>query len=361
MNLDSDFATGSYIGTKPISGIVGDLKELTLLKELPMLCKDTVRTWASDKYDVRLDIHDIRNVLSFVKPGLYIADSSKLRLSVSDRGEVKATVKSSRIALGKNYLRNIDLAFDNKGGSLNGAMTGSELALAGMLFKNDHLSFFASDNHAGFGYSFDNNGDLADKGEIYLSGELDRSPSGDLLIYGHTLPSSIWINDQEWLVSPSDISLLGKDVIIDNLLAACCGQSIKVDGGYSKTKPDTLEVSLVKFDMAIANLLLGKDLGISGLATGECTLSSPWETNAGLSAELSCDSVKVGRFDAGMLRLDCGMEGDGIMDILAFNQLNGSQTFSVNGVYGMKDNTLDLVADLKVWVVAEFVAANDTI
>ena len=347
MNLDSDFATGSYIGTKPISGIVGDLKELTLLKELPMLCKDTVRTWASDKYDVRLDIHDIRNVLSFVKPGLYIADSSKLRLSVSDKGEVKATVKSSRIALGKNYLRNIDLAFDNKGGSLNGAMTGTELALAGMLFKNDHLSFFASDNHAGFGYSFDNNGDLADKGEIYLSGELDRSPSGDLLIYGHTLPSSIWINDQEWLVSPSDISLLGKDVIIDNLLAACGGQSIKVDGGYSKTKPDTLEVSLVKFDMAIANLLLGKDLGISGLATGECTLSSPWETNAGLSAELSCDSVKVGRFDAGMLRLDCGMEGDGILDILAFNQLNGSQTFSVNGVYGMKDNTLDLVADLK--------------
>lgn len=347
VNLDSDFANGSYVGTKPITKIVRDLRELTLLKELPVLCKDTVKTWQSDMYDVRLDIHDIRDVLSFAMPGLYIADSSRVRLAVSEQGEVKASVKSSRIALGKNYLRNIDLAFDNKGGSLNGAMTGSELAIAGLLFKNDHLSVFASENHVGFGYSFDNKGDFADKGEIYLSSELERSPEGELMIHGHTLPSSLWINDQEWLISQSDINLFGKDWTIDNLSAACEGQSIKVDGGYSKTRPDTLEVNLVKFDMAIANILLGQDYGISGLATGRSTLSSPWESNAGLSVALMCDSVKVGGIDAGSMKIDCGMVGDGILDILANNVLNGAKTFDINGFYGMKDKTLDIVADLK--------------
>ncbi|MBR1926162.1 MAG: translocation/assembly module TamB domain-containing protein [Bacteroidales bacterium] len=346
VNLDSGFANGSFVGTKPVTGIAGDLRELTLLKELPLLCEDTLKTWKSDKYDVRLDIHDIRDVLSFAMPGLYIADSSQVRLSVSDLGEVKASVKSSRIALGKNYLRNIDLAFDNKGGSLNGAMTGSELALGGMVFRNDHLSIFASDNHIGLGYSFDNNGDFADKGEIYLSGELGRSAEGEPLVYGHTLPSSIWINDQEWTMSQSDISLLGKNLVIDNLSASSGGQSIKVDGGFSKTRPDTLVVNLVKFDMGIANILLGKNLGISGLATGRSTLSSPWETNAGLTAALSCDSVKVGGFDAGTLSVNCGMVGDGRLDILASNRINGAKTFDINGFYATKDKGLDIVADL---------------
>ena len=138
VNLDSRFADGSYVGSKSPAGIVKDLRELTLLKELPVLCKDTVRTWNGDRYNVNLDIHDSRDILSFVMPGLYIADSTKVRLSVSRSGEVKSSVKSSRIAMGKNYLRNIDLAFDNKGGSLNGALTGSELAIGGIMFKNNN-------------------------------------------------------------------------------------------------------------------------------------------------------------------------------------------------------------------------------
>lgn len=346
INLNSTFADGSYVGAKPVTEIVNDLRELTVLKELPVLCKDTIKTWNGERYDIRLDIHDARDVLSFVMPGLYIADSSKVQVNVSEAGEVKATVKSSRIAMGRNYLRNIDLVFDNRGGSLNGALTGSEFSVSGLEFKNNNISLYASDNHAGVGYSFNNNGDLADKGELYLSGELGRSPEGDLLILGHTLPSSLRFNDREWMISRSDINLDGKDITVDDLSVSSGDQSIKVNGGYSTSKRDSLLVSLVKFDLAAANIILGQDYGIEGLATGDAWLFSPMKEGAGLSASLDCDSVKVGGFDAGSVYLACRTADNGRLDLSARNTLDGKKTFDILGGYLPKEKSLDVTADL---------------
>ena len=346
INLNSSFADASYVGSKPFTYIAKDLRELTLLRELPVICKDTVSTWNEDRYDVRLDVHDARDFLSFVMPGLYIADSTKAVMSVSRTGEVKATVKSSRIAMGKNYLRNLDLAFDNKGGSLNGAVTGSELAVGGLLFKNDHISFYASDNHAGIGYSYDNEGDLTDKGEIYLSGELSRTDDGQLALDGKILPSSVWFSGREWAITPTDFGLLGKDFILDNFVASSGNQSLKIDGGFSTVNRDSLTIDLDRFDMSLANVLAGGDYGISGLATGQARIISPWGDNAGLSVAVDCDSVKVGGRDVGSLWLDCHRDSDGKLNILANNMLNGARTFGVEGSYSSGGKNLDLNATL---------------
>ena len=346
INLGSSFADASYIGSKPITQIAKDLRQLTLLKELPVLCRDTVKTWDGDRYEVRLNVHDARDVLSFVMPGLYIADSTKALVTVSNTGDVIASIKSSRIAMGRNYLKNINFAFDNKGGSLNGALTSSEAAISGFLFNDDKISLYANDNRTGIGYSFKNDDELADKGDIHLSADLSRSPSGDLLIDGKTLPSSLWLNKQEWKISSGGFSLAGKDFKVNNLLAACGNQSLRVDGGYSTTHNDTLSVDLIKCDMGIANILLGKDYRISGLATGQATLTSPWKDNPGLSMSIKCDSVKVSGKDAGQVALTCGMEDDGRLNIAANSLLGGKRTFDIKGGYHLKDKMLDLKADL---------------
>ena len=311
-----------------------------------MLCKDTVKTWNGDRYDVRLDVHDSRDILSYAMPGLYIADSTKARVSVSATGDVIASVKSPRIAMGRNFLRNIDLAFDNRGGSLNGALTSSEITVGGLSFKNDKISLYASDNRTGISYSFKNDDDIADKGEIHLTGSLSRSPSGDLIIAGNTLPSSFWLNKQEWKLSSDGFGLNGKDIKVNNLLARCGNQSLKVDGGYSPAKSDTLSVNLVKFDMSIADLLLGQDFGISGLATGQATISSPWKDNPGLDLRIACDSVKIGGTEAGTINLASGMADDGTLSIAANSLLHGKKTFDIKGGYQLESKVLDLLADL---------------
>ncbi|MBR5661955.1 MAG: hypothetical protein IKW99_10455 [Bacteroidales bacterium] len=346
IRLNSDFADISYSGSKPFTGIVGDLKELTLLEELPALCKDTVKTWDGARYDVRLDVHDIRDVLSFAMPGLYVADSTKARLTITGEGDIKAFIQSSRIAIKKNYLRNLDLAFDNRGGSLNVALNGSELAVGGLVLNNDQISLYASDNHVGLGCSYDNRAELADKGDIFLSGELSRESDGRLLIDGKTLPSSIWFNAQQWKITPASFSLLGKDFTVDKLTAASGGQSIKVGGGFSSSKNDTLNVDLVRFDMGLVNKVLGKDLGIKGLATGNAMVTSPWNNNAGLTLSIGCDSVMVAGREVGSLDLSCDMDDSGMLNMLVSNSLDGKKTLDISGGYSTKDKNLDVLADL---------------
>ena len=345
INLNSSFADGSFVGSKPFTNILKDLKELIIQRELPVVCKDTTNRWKGDNYDVSLNIHDARDVLSFAMPGFYIADSTRIRLSVSGNGDVKATVKSPRIAMKKNYIRNLDLAFDNKDGSLNGAITGTELAAAGMILKNDNINFFASDNHVGLGYTYDNLTEVTDKGQVFLSGEFERGPDGVLLIHGKTLPSSIVFNDQEWTITPTSIEVSGKDINVDNLVAASIGQSLRLDGGFSTTANDTLNVELVKFNLGLANRFVGDEYGIAGHATGHAWITSPWKDNAGLMLSMVCDSVSVAGNEVGLLRLGSSLDEDGKLHLIARNELEGKTTLNIGGDYFTRNKNLDITAD----------------
>ena len=43
-------------------------------------------TWAGNSYDVSLKLHDTRDVLSFFAPGVYVADSTALKLGIDRDG-----------------------------------------------------------------------------------------------------------------------------------------------------------------------------------------------------------------------------------------------------------------------------------
>ncbi len=345
VNLTSGFANGSYIGTKPFTSLIGDLQALTVQKELPALYKGSTSEWKGDEYDLGLDIGDARDILSFVKPGLYVAQGTKIRLNVTKDGNVTASVKSPRVALGKNYLKDIDLAFDNRDSSLNAIAGFSAISVAGLSLLKDNLMLYAKDNGFGAGFTYDNGTDLANKGEIYLSGNLNREHNGGLAIRGRTLPSYIWYDGSAWDLNESAIDIIGKDIKVDNLAARCADQSVKVNGGYSFTKKDTLSVNLVRFDIGLLNKFLGDGFGISGLATGHAIISSPWNGNAGLMMNLTSDSTEVAGQRMGTLRL-AGSLDDGKMRFLAKNDIDGARTLDVAGDYFLKDRGLNASANL---------------
>lgn len=346
MNLDSKFADVSFIGTKPLTNVIKDVQQLTLQRELPSVCKNIVTSWNADEYEIRLDVRDARDILSFAVPGMYIADSTRIRMRVTKDGETTVSMKSPRLAMGKSYLKNLNFTFDNKNGSLNGAVSSSELSTSSLSFLNNNIMLYAKDNQVGVGVTYDNETDLADKGEIYLSGCLSRDRSGRLTVRGKTLPSNIYYNGEGWNISSSGINLDGKDVSVENLTASCADQSIRINGGFSSSKKDTLSVELVKFDLGLANKFLKQDFSIEGLATGRALLTSPWKDNAGVMMNLTCDSTKVAGERVGTLRLASALDEKGKMHIIARNDLGGKKTIDLNGELYTKTGELDLTASL---------------
>ncbi len=344
INITSSFISGSYVGTKPFTGLIKDAQGLTVQRELPALYNGKLQEWKGDEYDLRLDVSDARDILSFLKPGLYIAQGTKVRMNIAKDGNMTASVKSPRVALGKNFLKDVDLSLDNRDSSLNVTMSSSATSVSGLNLRSDNLMLYAKDNGFGAGFTYDNGTEPANKGEIYLSGRLGRSEDGELTVHAKTLPSFIWYDDAAWNVSESAISLDGGDVRIDNLSARCANQSIKVNGGYSSTRNDTLSVNLTRFDLGLLNKLLGENFGISGLVTGNAIISSPWKSNAGLMMSLVSDSTEVAGQRMGTLQLASSLD-EGKMRVAARNDIDGKRTLNVTGDYILKDRRIDATAD----------------
>jgi len=342
INITSSFADGTYVGDKAITDIIDDLKQLTVERELPALVAATSNKWKGQAYDFDFDLHDSRELLSFVMPGLYIADSTKIRLDIAEDGLVTASVKSPRLAYGKNYIRNINLAFDNKGGSLNGAVSGSEISAASLLFKNSNLVFLGEDNHVGLGFTYDNEEDVEERGEVYINGELERDKDGQLVIHGKTLPSNIYYNGDGWKIRQSSFEIAGKDISVDKLVALCNDQSITIDGGFSSSRKDTLQLDMVKFDLSLANSFLSQDFGIKGLATGKALVTSPWKENGGLLLNIVCDSTEIAANKVGRLQLASSLDDKGEkLHFIARNNLDGKRSLDLEGDFFTKQKELD--------------------
>ncbi|HBH08206.1 MAG TPA: hypothetical protein DDX40_02230 [Rikenellaceae bacterium] len=343
VNLTSGFMNGNYIGTKPFTSLVKDALELTVQRDLPVLFGGKAKEWKSNEYDLRIDVGDARDFLSFIKPGLYISQGTKVRFNVARDGNVTASVRSPRMAVNRNFLKDINLSFDNRDSSLNASVICSAISVSGLNLQNDSFLLYAKDNGFGVGFTYDNGTEPANKGEIYLTGKFGRSHGGDLTVEAKTLPSFIWYEGAAWNISESAIALTGEDVRIDNLTAKCADQSIRINGGCSPVKEDTLSVNLVKFDIGLLNKFLGDSFGISGLATGNAVVTSPWKSDAGMALSLTSDSTEVAGRRMGTLRL-AGSLDNNKMRVVARNDIDGRRTLNIAGDYHLKGHRIDATA-----------------
>ncbi|MCQ2148312.1 MAG: translocation/assembly module TamB, partial [Bacteroidales bacterium] len=342
INLRSKFLDGSFRGSKPFTQLIKDLQEATVDKELPALTGKKAEKRSYDDYSVTFNFHDSRDILSLVKPGLYIADSTTVKFNMARSGEVNAQIKSRRIALGAKYLKDLDLQLDNNDGSLNGTMRSGEMSISSLDFKNNAFILYADNNRIGVGYSYDNETDLENKGEIFLTGQLERSPKDSLILSAQTLPSYVYYDGNPWNIRPAGFRMQGKDIEINNLVAECYDQHIHVNGGISSSKADTLQLSLEKFNINLLNTILGEDYGIGGYATGKALLTSPTSTDMGILLNMACDSTYFGGERVGKLNLASAWNDEtNKFNIIARNDLDGRRTLDLSGDFFPKDKTLD--------------------
>lgn len=346
MTLNAGFADGSYVGGQSLSSVLHAVRDLTVGRELPALLKDTTSRWKGEGCKLDLKFRDSRNLLSFVLPGLYVADSTSVKLTVSKNGSVQASVKSPRLAMGKHYLKHLDFNFNNHEGSLNGAISSSEMNVAGMNFLNNSYLLYADGNRIGLGYTYDNESVLTDKGEIYLTGALERDPRGKLILHGKTLPSNIYYNGEGWRIDPASIELRGNDISVDHLRASCNEQSIHLHGGYSKDRKDTLSLNLFRFNVGILNKLLLSGMDLEGRATGQARILSPGEPG-GLLLNLTCDSAKVAGQSVGTLDLISYWDETGRkFRFMAENDLQGTRTLALAGDFVPQSQSIDATVNL---------------
>lgn len=343
--LNSTFANGSFNGSASIIDFVKDVKGLTLGRELPALIRDSSFVWKNNTYDVDFICHDMQNLLSFAAPGLYIEDGTSISADINSDGELKAEMKSNRVAVRKNYLKGFNLSLNNLSGALRGEAYCDEISIASMTINDNILQLYADNNHVGAGYSFENKGETESMGEFIVNGEVsdsDGTPVFDIDIK----PSSLKYNLKEWTIQPSKIRIEGKNIEVDSFGAVSGEELVSLHGRTSDNPEDQISLYLERFSLDVVNSLLPNDLGVKGVLTGTATLTSPLST-MNLSVDMLCDSSYIANVPLGELRLGTRWnEEHEDFDIFARNRLNGRSNLNIEGCFKPKNRILKAEAVL---------------
>ena len=347
MDLKSGFMDASFSGGESILAFVNDLRNLVLEKELPALQETpSADPWDGTAYDLNLTVRDARELLDFVMPGLYIENNTRLRLAVEKDGSLGGHLTSGRLAYMDKYLRDVNLTLDNTGSAIQADLVSPSLYLSGLELKGNRLILFANDNHLGMSYAFDNETESETRAELIQGADLSRE-EGALAVNAQVLPSNIYYEGDGWGISSENILFQNGEWKVSRLFANHEDETLLVDGGFSRNRPDTLTVRMEKFNLALLNTLTGGIPQVQGRATGNALVISPSSPAVGLLAGITCDSTLVYGKRLGQLNIESVWnERDNRFDINVGNLLDGKKTVGVEGFLKPSTAELDALATL---------------
>lgn len=339
--LNSKFADGTYSGSAAMTRFIKDLQNITLKKEAPALFSDPYYEWDGNHYDLNFKFHNSMDLLDYVMPGLYIADSTSFHAAISPDGTLVASLASSRIAFKEQYLKGLSLTLDNTADNLSGELSCKEMKVASVSLKDNSLQLFANDNHIGAGYRFDNQDDLINRGEFVTIGDLSRDEEDEINLALDILPSAIYLDTREWRIMPSKIHLKPGETAVNDFEINSGDQKIRLEGGTSKADADTLTLSLERFNISGINHLTKTDLGINGTMTGRVQLTSPMESK-GLLADVLCDSTVIADIPLGVLTIGSFWDDEfERFNISLRNDLSGKSNIDVKGRFTPKLRSIE--------------------
>ena len=351
VRMDSRFLNGNYTGSAPVTTFVEDLKGITLKKELPALFEDATYNWNGNTYKLNFKFNNSMDLLSFVMPGLYIDEGTVLNADVDKHGRFTASINSNRLAFKRNYLKGLDADLGNGDDALDCSLKCSEVKVASISLKDSDLSLHGDDDRIGVKFEYDNASELTNMGEVILRSTLTREDN--VLDVGvEFLPSSVFVNAKEWNIEPSQLNLRGDLIDVKTFSITSGEELISIDGKASKENPDTLNLNLSRFDLAVINGMIGKDLGIDGAATGTVQVTSPLKKK-GILIDMICDSTYFADVPLGILDLESRWnEYDQNFGILVRNEIEGRSSIHSEGTFTPNGEILDITANLNRMSIA---------
>ncbi|MCD8287673.1 MAG: hypothetical protein LUC18_02390, partial [Porphyromonadaceae bacterium] len=345
MRLGSSFMEATFSGSAPITRFLKDVGNVTARRELPALFKNPSYEWTGENYEFKFKTFNTTELLAFIVPGVYIAGETELSLTLDKNGLLKGRMNSQRLAYKERFIKDVTLSLSNADGALKGEILGENIDLSPLSIHDNRFSLTAKDNQVDLSYSYDNtisdsNADegskaktTGDRGEIRLLADMSRSEDNKTVIDVRPQPSAFQLNAKEWNILPSDILLEDKTLTVNDFKIASGDQAISVLGRLSDNFADTLDVTVNRLDLSLADALLEQSAGISGRLSGTARVTSPNDERR-LLLNFQCDSASIGGERIGDIFLATKWdETFSKFHILTANSLDGETSFSLYGTY----------------------------
>ena len=347
IGLDSPFAAVSFSGGGTVADFVSAVQEVSLRRHLPSVYDTDSSAAGTGAYRLDAVFHDTRKLMSFVMPGLYISDSTSLSLSISDDGILEGSIRSPRLAFGRDYLKDVDMSLSSMQEYMEAGLSGSELRAGNIMVGRPALAASASDDRFNVALNFDSFAGGGRDGRLLMEGGIARDSTGTFMLDAHPLDSYLATADGMWVFDESQISYNGSELKISGFKLSKGGQMISLEGGWSREKADTLSLVAKDIDLSIIDEFLPESLGIRGRAGGRVLLTSGDGLLPGMLVNFRLDSLGIGTTDAGQIRIASALgEEREDVSILLRHSIEGRTALYADGDYSLESGDLSLDARL---------------
>ncbi len=357
MRFSSKFAEGTFSGSASIIKFFSDAQNVTARRELPALFKDASYDWSGEHYDLSFKTGNTSDVLSFVAPGVYIAEGTSVKVKLDKKGIFSGKVVSQRIAYKERYIKDFTLNLDNSGDILTGVVTGGSIDLSPLMIRDNRFEISARNNRVSINYKYDNSSEVEDdskttftasddKGEMIVLASVSRDRDGRPSVDVRPQQSTFRIASRDWKVHKSSITLEGTTLSVNNFRISSGEQSISAYGKMSDSRADTLQLAIGRLDLSMFNALLGNGYDITGTLSGKALITSPKDARR-LLLDFQCDSAGMGGESMGHIAFATKWDDTfSKFHILAANDIDGVTTFALNGYYTPSIKAIDMMAKL---------------
>ena len=346
VTLDSKLAEASYRGTDHPSHLVEDV--LSLLKaELGNLIP--IKTNGEEQHGDcrgRLDFKtkDLRPLLAFVMPDLFISEGTNLLIDIDDCDHVEIGLKSELVAVKDNYIRGIDVKANNTNGPLDAAIRTEVLQLGQIILHEDAIAASLQDNTLSVALNYDNTRFDGGHGRLNTVFTFPDRKKEPYIFVADCLPSEISIKQAgTWDIAPATLYFREGNIVLEGFDISNGDQFISLDGTISEKPTDTLYLAVNQFDIGPFDAVFRNDMRLKGVFTGEAQATGLLAKELGVQAafsgrDLSADGINLGDAD-----LECNWNPEeSRFDIAVDNMLDEDEPLILEGWYRPSDKRLAL-------------------
>lgn len=368
-NIDwvSDFLEARYSSQAYITDFIQKIKSLIIEDNFSNLLKENynVSVGKDAYYSLKVNTYNTQSLCALLMNDLYIQSGTNFNMEISQDDKYEFNLMSGRVAMGKDYFKNIQLNANNRNSDndLNLRLFSKDIVVKGFKVDSARVAIKGKNNFFSSRVQFHN--DTTGENKTNLIANLEFLKDTIIAINDSytTLyqpikididQSYIKLKGENWDISPTTLIINDSLNIIDNLKIINGKQSLFVNGTISPTIKDSLSIRMEKFDVAIVDQYLSNPLYTKGYLSGRGIISMNKGNNRMFAAFVG-DSMSVYHTDIGELRLMGRWSPENKnYDLLVRTTQNDSTNFEARGYYRPNDSYLDINTTLKDLSVTYF-------
>lgn len=349
LNLTAPFIKVDYASTLHPNDFVAKASDITIFEPFSHIFsrKNRRDSIPSGDTEVKIITYDTQDICDILMPEIYVADSTRIAVTLDRRDSLKVLLDSDRLAFGNNYMKDVTIDISNPDSLIVLELDSDNIGIGNAILDKGSLKAVVDSGNVDLDFNYDNRPRNHNHMSFNSLITFGRNTDNKIITKISLDRSDICLKGYQWNIAPSTISLGKKYFSFDGFSLQNNEQLISINGSISENPLDSTSIVLNNFDLSMIDDLLKKRIHIDGSITGDAQISDIYGVPS-ILMDLKGSGISLLERSLGELEiLSKWDQNQKRMNILVMNDNEGQKPLDLYGYYQPRNNYVNLKLSMK--------------